>query len=148
MTVQPASRDKSIPYLESVHRHHGRVTGWKFGLWLLDGPKTCGLVVVGHPQSRELHLREPLTAEVLRLCTDGTYNACSYGYAAAAKVARAMGYTSIITYILASETGASLRAAGWSRDRNSDGGTWDRPSRGRSDKHPTEPKVRWRKDLA
>ena len=47
--------------------------------------------------------------EVNRLCTDGTRNACSMLYAAAWRAARAMGYKRIVTYILESENGASLR---------------------------------------
>ena len=53
------------------------------------------------------------TLEVTRLCTDGTHNACSFLYAAAARRARREGYAKIITFILQSEPGTSLRAAGW-----------------------------------
>ena len=35
-------------------------------------------------------------------------------YAASARAAQAMGYRKIITYTLHSESGSSLRAAGWS----------------------------------
>jgi len=88
------------------------------------------------------------TAEVTRLCTDGTPHACSLLYGAAARAAKALGYRKIITYILESESGVSLRASGWRMDRQSGGGSWSRPSRGRDDKHPTEAKTRWVRDLA
>lgn len=52
-------------------------------------------------------------AEVSRLATDGTRNACSILYAAAARACDAMGFDSIQTYTLPEEGGASLRAAGW-----------------------------------
>jgi hypothetical protein len=45
-----------------------------------------------------------------------------------------------LTYILASETGASLRAAGWRFLWHVPGRSWDTPSRPRTDKHPTEDK--------
>jgi len=64
-------------------------------------------------------------------------------YAAAARAAAAMGYARIVTYILSSESGVSLRASGWQRDGVSPGGSWSGPSRPREDKHPLEPKTRW-----
>ena len=56
-----------------------------------------------------------------------------------------MGYPldRIITYTLASESGTSLTAAGWVRVATTDGGSWSRPSRPRSDSHPLDEKVRW-----
>lgn len=51
-----------------------------------------------------------------RVATDGTYNACSILYAAAARAAKAMGYERIQTFTLPSEGGASLRASGWVND--------------------------------
>lgn len=70
-----------------------------------------GVAIVGRPVSR--HLDDGWTLEVNRLCTDGSRNACSALYAAAWRAARAMGYKRLVTYILESENGASLRAAGW-----------------------------------
>lgn len=48
-----------------------------------------------------------------------------------------------VTYTLPSESGGSLRGAGFRNTAVTDGGTWSRPSRGRIDQHPTEPKTRW-----
>ena len=59
------------------------------------------------------YLDDGFTLEVNRLCSDGTKNTCSILYAAAARAARAMGYRKIITYTLDTESGVSLRAAGW-----------------------------------
>lgn len=53
------------------------------------------------------------------MCTDGTANACSFLYAAAARAGRALGYDRIQTYILADEPGTSLKAAGWKFERMS-----------------------------
>jgi len=92
-------------------------------------------------------LDDGLTAEVLRLCTDGTKNACSMLYGAAARAAKAMGYTSIITYTLAIEAGSSLKASGWRNERLTRGGKWDRTNRTRSRSLNEGPKKRWRKDL-
>lgn len=88
-------------------------------------------------------LDDGLTLEVTRLATDGTRNACSLLYSAAARAARALGYQRVLTYVLSSETGVSLKASGWRRVADTSGGSWSRPSRARQDKHPTEAKVRW-----
>lgn len=100
-----------------------------------------GVAIVGRPISRVLD--DGLTLEVARVATDGTPNACSALYGAAWRVAREMGYRKIITYILDNEPGTSLRAAGWSCAGPAGGGSWSCPSRPRTDKAPTQPKLRW-----
>jgi hypothetical protein len=82
--------------------------------------------------------------------TNGHRNAPSKLYAAAARAAEAMGFDEIQTFILASEPGTSLRAAGWTEDtaRKSAGGDWNRPSRcGRRTDQPLTEKRRWFKKL-
>ena len=54
-----------------------------------------------------------LTLEVNRTCTDGTKNANSMLYGAAARAGFAMGYRRLVTYTQDGESGASLRLAGW-----------------------------------
>lgn len=93
-----------------------------------------GVVVVGRPVARKLD--DGFRCEVTRLCTDGSKNACSMLYAAARRASFAMGFTEIITYILDSESGASLKASGWELVGNAGGGTWSCKSRPRVDKHP------------
>lgn len=83
------------------------------------------------------------TAEVTRLCTDGTPNACSHLYAAAWRAARALGWRRLITYTLATEPGDSLRGAGWRLVGEAGGGSWHRENRPRVDKAPTHMKLRW-----
>jgi len=100
-----------------------------------------GVVAVGRPVSR--HRDDGITAEVTRNCTDGSKNAASCLYGAAWRAAKAMGYRRIITYTLDSEPGTSLRAAGWRRLGVSLGGSWSKPSRKRTDKHPLGGKIVW-----
>ncbi len=54
-------------------------------------------------------------AEVTRVCVrpDAPRNANSFLYGACWRAWRAMGGTRLVTYTLASESGASLRGAGW-----------------------------------
>lgn len=126
-------------FVAQHHRHHKPVVGHLFSLGAVLDEQLVGVAIVGRPVAR---LRDDgLTAEVTRLCTDGTRNACSFLYGASARAAFALGFTRIGTYILAGEDGTTLKAAGWRLIGQTKGGSWSRPSRGRDDKHPTEPKT-------
>lgn len=139
MEVRPITRDDGDAFVREHHRHHGVPVG---ALWRHachdDNGVLVGVAVVGRPVARALD--DGLTAEVTRLCTDGTPNACSILYGAARRAALAKGYRRGLTYILASEDGASLRASGWRHLWSVKGRSWDTPSRPRTDKHPTEDK--------
>lgn len=127
-------------FVTQHHRHHKPVVGHKFSLGAsLDMDLLVGVAIVGRPVAR---MRDDgITLEVTRLCTDGTRNACSFLYGAAARAAFALGYARIGTYILASETGVTLKAAGWRQIGETVGGSWSRASRPRTDTHPTQPKL-------
>lgn len=76
-------------------------------------------------------------------CTDGTRNACSMLYAAAWRAARAMGYKRLITYILDTEPGTSLRAAGWKCVGQAGGLRWTGKRRPEVDLCPAQMKIRF-----
>jgi len=100
-----------------------------------------GVCIVGRPVARLL--ADDFTAEVTRLATIGDRNCCSFLYAAAWRACRAIGYRRLITYILDTEPGTSLKAAGWKCLGEAGGGRWSRLSRPRVDEHPTQGKIRW-----
>ena len=107
----------------------------------------CGVAVVGRPVAR-LAGRPRDVAEVTRLCTDGTRNACSTLYAAAARAAKAIGFQRIQTYTLPEEGGTSLRASGWRCDGEAGGGQWKHTDgKPRRSDQPTSIKHRWSLDL-
>lgn len=143
MRITPITLRAANAFVAEHHRHHGVSRGHKFSIGLKCGDELIGCVIVGRPVARMLD--DGHTAEVTRLCVlDPAPNACSKLYRAAWRAAKEMGYRRIVTYVLASESGASLRAAGWVRSEvESGGGSWSRPSRGRTDSHPLEAKVRW-----
>lgn len=142
LRLKPIGYAEMCEFVDRLHRHHRPPQGHKFSIGASMGDQLVGVVCVGRPVARKAD--NGWTAEVTRLCTDGTDNACSLLYSAAARAAKAMGYRKILTYILASENGASLRASGWEYDGESGGGTWSRPSRGReTEQHPLDPKHRY-----
>jgi hypothetical protein len=106
-----------------VARHHKPILGHRYSIGCEAEGRLVGAAIVGRPAAKSYdQYRE---VEVRRLVTDGTKNACSMLYAAAARIAREMGFTKIQTYILDGEPGVSLKAAGWSLDGVTDGGQWD-----------------------
>lgn len=142
LKITPLSIREAKAYVSRIHRHHRAPQGGKFALAVSDDQEQIrGVSIVGRPVSRMLD--DGWTAEVIRLATDGCPNACSSLYAASWRAARAMGYRKLITYVLGTETGVSLSAAGWKCVGETGGGTWDRKDRPRVDLHPTQGKFRW-----
>ena len=111
MRIKQITLKEANDFVNKLHRHHAAVVGHKFSIGCFDGGKLVGVAIVGRPVNRNID--DGNTLEVTRLCTDGTYNACSILYGRAARLAKDFGYTKIITYILESECGTSLKASGW-----------------------------------
>ena len=134
-------------FIEALHRHHPPVHRDKFrvGAWDTEQNKLVGVVQVGRPVARALD--DGQTAEVVRLCTDGTKNVCTFLYSRAARASKELGFSRIITYILETESGTSLTASGWKFDHIAKGHNWSCPSRPRNTKSPTCNKQMWFKKL-
>ena len=145
MQAVPLTQKQAAEYVAANHRHHKPTRGDVFRIGAEQDGVIVGVIQCGRPSAR--CLQDGRTLEATRLCTDGTKNACSFLYSAAARVARELGYKRIVTYTLETENGASLKAAGWKLDGMTTGGTWDTPARRRTDKAPTCPKKRWIKYL-
>lgn len=142
LTIVPCALSESNEFIRRYHRHHQPAVGHKFSIAVADEAGNIrGVVVVGRPVSRVLD--DGWTLEVNRVATDGCKNACSALYAAAWRATRAMGYRRLITYILNTEPGTSLRAVGWKVVAETKGGRWSCPSRPRVDMHPLQGKLRW-----
>lgn len=157
ITAKPISFQEANEYVQRLHRHHIPVKRDKYRVGAVDeNGRLVGIAQVGNPVARKLCDGE--TLEVVRCCSDGTQNVCSFLYSRCARIAKEMGYKKIITYILESEDGASLKASGWELEaENVGGGSWNVPSRpretvvvdlfGETKKYPTEKKQRWVKWL-
>lgn len=140
-THRAISYGEACAFVDANHRHHKAPRGHRFSIGAFEGGQLIGVVMVGRPLARLIDPWE--AAEVTRLCTDGTKNACSFLYGRAARAAFALGYARLITYSLPEEGGASLRGAGFELVRTTFGGVWSRDQRVRADDHPTSPKWRW-----
>ena len=123
MKVVPITLKQANAFVIQNHRHHSKVQGCKFCIGAVDdNGELRGVAITGRPVSR--YLDDGTTAEITRLCTDGYRNACSFLYAACVRIAKEMGYKKVITYILITENGASLKAAGWLEQGICGGGNW------------------------
>lgn len=126
------------------HRHHKPVQGHRFSIGLTDADGAWhGAAIVGRPVAR-LAGSPRKVLEVTRLVTDGSRNGCSMLYATAARAGKALGYERIQTYILDTELGTSLRAAGWLNEGLAGGGQWKHTDgKPRRTDQPITPKQRW-----
>jgi hypothetical protein len=143
LSLQPITLKEASAFIRKHHSHHIPPRGWKFGVSVCDGDDVVGVATVGRPVSRVIQAREPFTVEVTRCCTDRTKHVASMLYAACWRAAKALGYRRLITYTGAHEIGTCLKAAGYRVVYETEGGSWDCPSRPRTDKHPTQPKLLW-----
>ena len=140
--VVPLPLDEANAFVKQHHRHHGRVVGHRFSLGVADQDgQIRGVAIIGRPVSRQLD--NGLTLEITRVATDGAKDACSALYGACRRACFALGYKRLVTYTLASESGVSLKAAGYRLVGDAGGGSWSRDGRPRVDKHPTQAKLRW-----
>lgn len=145
--IVPLELAEANALVAKFHRHHFPVVGHRFSIGCADADGVLhGAAIVGRPVARKVNHRT--CVEVTRLVTDGTPHACSLLYAAAARVARELGYSRIQTYILDTEPGTSLRAAGWQLEGVAGGGDWsNNGTRERRRDQPETRKGRWARTL-
>ena len=121
LQIRPITFKEASDFINKYHRHNKATVGCKFCISCWDDDRLCGVAVCGRPVSR--YLDDGETVEINRVCTDGTYNACSMLYGASCRVAKEMGYKKAITYTLQSEDGASLKASNFTFEGEAGGYT-------------------------
>lgn len=133
LQLVPITFREAKAFVQEHHRHNKPPNGHRFSVGVAADGVLVGVAIVSHPVARML--MDGYTAEVIRTATDGTKNVNSMLYGACWRAAKALGYRRLITYTQHDESGASLRAAGFSvvAQRKPAPG-WDRPSRPREDK--------------
>jgi len=115
LVVVPMTLREANDFVANFHRHNGRTArnGGKWAIGASYADRLVGVAIVGNPISATY--MDGFTAEVLRACVgpDAPENCNSFLYGANWRVWRAMGGKRLITYTLQTESGASLRGAGW-----------------------------------
>lgn len=136
------------------HHRHARPTGGKAkaAIGAEREGALVGVALIGRPKARGLDGGgSGLRLEVLRVCVHGTpeetRNACSFLYSRCRRLSAALGYDlPPQTYTLKSESGASLRAAGWCPVAELEAREgWDTPARPRSNRAEIDgqERIRW-----
>lgn len=124
MKIIPITLKAANLFVKENHRHHDTTRGCKFAIGLTEEDQLIGVAICGRPVSR--YLDDGFTLEVNRLCVlEGYRNACSMLYGACSRIAKNMGYRKIITYILESENGASLKASNFIDEGIAGGFAWN-----------------------
>ena len=150
----PLSRAAGKDFILQHHRHNKPPVQWKFGVGLQNSAGLVGIAIAGRPVARGLDA-DQFAVEITRVCTTGLRNANSRLYGAICRAAKALGYRVAYTYTLQSESGSSLRAAGFEIDAELEARpTWNTPARQRvqtdlfgEEIRPAEGKIRWIKHL-
>ena len=77
MKAIPLELKEANAYVEKHHRHHAPVHRDKYRVGCIDdNGNLIGVVQVGRPVSRSMD--DGKTLEVVRLCTNGELNVCSF----------------------------------------------------------------------
>ncbi len=115
LTRRPVTLREANDFVQNFHRHNGRTSrdGGKFAIGAELCGELIGVSIVGNPLSATF--MDGYTAEVLRLCVNdkAPKGCCSMLYQASWRAWKAMGGRRLVTYTLKTESGASLRGAGW-----------------------------------
>lgn len=115
LEIVPMTLKEANEFVANFHRHNKPTSrnGGKFAIGVGDESGLVGVAIVGNPISASL--MDGYTAEVLRTCVkDGSpKGTCSKLYSRCWQIWRLMGGLRLVTYTLQSESGASLRGAGW-----------------------------------
>src|SRR5215472_1965164 len=129
LELVPITLAEANVFVLRIHRHHEPVVGSKFQVGVAADGEIVGVGIAGRPVARALD--DGFTVEITRTATDGFKNATSKLDGALARAAFALGYRKVITYTLKSESGASLRAAGFRVVAEIKGREWTTPTRPR-----------------
>jgi len=151
----PLSQREARAFVVQHHRHNDATQGDVFRVGLERDGELVAVAQAGRPVAPGL--QDGRSLEITRVCVgvEDLKNACSMMYGALARAAEALGYRTLWTYTLESESGVSPRAAGFVLDGVIDERSWAEESgRPRYEENlfgerttPAGPKFRWRRDL-
>ncbi len=146
MNLVPLTLPQANAVVARLHRHHAPLPGgfsW-FCVGVVNEQRLVGVAIAGRPTNRNND--DGQTVEVQRVATDGTPHVPSMLLGSCARAAKAIGARRIITYTLDSESGSSLKGAGWVREADGITSWWtsgDSRTKAVDRPHMSEGKVRW-----
>jgi hypothetical protein len=113
--TKPITIKQANEFIKMYHRHN-RPTTNNCGRWAIAAIKDdeiFGVLIAGNPVSATY--MDGYTIELTRICVkeDAPMGTCSFLISKSCMIWKIMGGRKMITYTLDSESGASLRGAGW-----------------------------------
>ncbi len=152
LRIEDVSLAAARRFVGRHHDHCRQPVSWRFGAAVWNGAWMLGVVTVGNPVAIGFARRGDIV-EVNRLCIRRDaprvlrWNGASKLLGWAANEAERRGFERIITYTRVDEDGASLRAAGWSREARIRGRGWHSVRRPRNNTNAWVDKYRWSRQL-
>ncbi len=130
MKCIPVTLKEANKFVTSFHRHLKATRGGRFAIGA-DQNGLVGVAIVGRPIARMLD--DGTTAEVTRCCVleNGPKNICSFLYGRCWRIWQQMGGLKMVTYTLSTDSGSSLKGAGWNPAQITEGNKWTRKNRSR-----------------
>lgn len=147
LALRPITLREANGFVSMYHRHSLAVVrnGGRVAVGVECEGELVGVGISARPVNAQL-ASDCRCAEIVRVCTSpaAPLNVCSMIYAALWRQWRAVGGNSIVTYTLATEDGASLKAAGLTAVSKVRPHVWNRQGRPRKDQRIYHvEKVRW-----
>jgi hypothetical protein len=128
ITLDAVSWAEVKQFVRLWHRHNKPPVGFKVLIGAYNGTELIGVGILGRPINRILQDRGYL--EVTRVCIKPCHphglewNACSMLYGRLCREAKKRGAKKVCTYVLTSESGISVRAAGFEQVKFVRGRKW------------------------
>lgn len=142
LTIRPITCAQAKKWIYDHHRHSQPQQGQMWSICAMRGDELVGVAVCGRPTNVTMQQRGYL--EIIRVCVlEGVEGCCSMLYSRCRRIGQLMGYERFCSYTLPSESGSSLRAAGFDCVAKVRGGSWNRKGRTRTDKHLIQDRLRW-----
>ncbi|WP_428031509.1 XF1762 family protein [Ancylobacter sp.] len=140
LVLAPLELAEAIAFVDRHHHHNDPVVGHLCSSGAKLGGSLVAVSIVGRPIAGAS--QDGFTVEIRRVASNGPREACSFLSRSACRAAFGRSCRWVVTYTLASECGASLRAAGSHLVGSVSGRHWDTPSR-RRNHGPLFDRLRW-----
>lgn len=141
LAIRPVTLDQAQTFVQDWHRHSRRAAGGVWAIALMRGDELVGVAIAGRPVNKYLQQRGYL--EIIRVCVlDGVEGGCSMLYTRCKRIGQLMGYERFCSYNLPTESGSSLRAAGFEPVAAVKGRQWGCKARPRPQRVVRD-RIRW-----
>lgn len=150
--LTPITGRAACKWIDDIHRHLDAPQGALFAVSVRYNGELVGAATAGNPPrvwqgTGRFVITRCAVRQDLPAVSNHSAPVCTMLYGALCRAGKALGYAEAWTYTLPGESGASLRAAGFTYMGETGGGEWSRPSRSRLPAKQPSRKGRWMRRL-